>query len=411
MSAEASSHLPPPCRLAVLWIDWYAYHVARFEGLLSAPELAGRTRGIELVGGVGVHAGLRFREELPAHLPVETLLPGTGWREAGKLALSRLLWRRLDALDPEAVLIPGYYTLPAIAAALWARAHNRTSILMTESTAYDHVRSGWKEAAKSVLLRALFDAAVTGGTAHRRYLEELNFPSDRVGRFYDVVGNEHIARRSAELRARSERASGLPEQPYFLYVGRLAPEKNILGLLEAWLAYRSSGGSWPLLLVGDGPERAALEQIVEASSFSSEVHFAGHRGSADLPEFYAGAGCFVLPSTREPWGLVVNEAMAAGLPVLVSSRCGSSEDLVEPGVNGFVFDPEDRAALIAGLHRIGASDRNALERMGKASAERIAAYTPQNFGAEIAKLLGREKNTQTPAEIVPLSSAGSEVPR
>ena len=109
------------CRVAVIWIDWYPYHVARFRGLDAAPELAGRAVGIEMVGGVGVHAGLKFREELPDTLPIETLMPNRSWGEASQFALARMLWQRLNRLDPEVVLVPGYYTLPAVVAAVWAR--------------------------------------------------------------------------------------------------------------------------------------------------------------------------------------------------------------------------------------------------------------------------------------------------
>ena len=69
-----------PCRVVVLWIDWYPYHVSRFLGMLHAPTLSGRAVGIELVGGIGVHAGLKFREGLPASLPNETLLPDASWQ-------------------------------------------------------------------------------------------------------------------------------------------------------------------------------------------------------------------------------------------------------------------------------------------------------------------------------------------
>ena len=373
------------CRLVVIWIDWYAYHVARFLGLQSAPSLAGAVAGIELVGGIGVHSGLKFREELPAHLPITTLLPETDWHSAGQLSLCVKLWRQLNLLDPDTILVPGYYLLPGLAAALWARLHGRRSVLMTESTAGDHPRSWWREAAKSALLRALFDWAVAGGAAHRRYLERLGFPASRIARFYDVVDNAGLAQRAAELRLRPAADFHLPS-PYFLYIGRLAPEKNVAALVRAWIAYREQGGSWPLVLVGDGPEASALRDLAEASPFASDILFQGHRGYTDLPLFYAFAGCFVLPSLREPWGLVVNEAMACGLPVLVSERCGCAEDLVAPGENGFLFQPSDEDQLTSLLRRIGSSPQPALDRMAEASRSLISSYSPQHFGQEIARL-------------------------
>ena len=295
------------------------------------------------------------------------------------------LWRCLDRLNPETVLVPGYYTLPAIAAALWTKLHGRRSVLMTESTAEDHTRSWWREAAKSALIRSLFDYAVAGGSAHRRYLDRLRFPSTRIASFYDVVDNHGFAEQTRALRSQGAAAFNLPER-YFLYIGRLAPEKNVATLLRAWIAYRQQGGTWPLVLVGDGPESQALRNSAAASAFVEDVHFMGHRGSSQLPLFYAFAGCFVLPSTREPWGLVVNEAMACNLPVLVSNRCGCAEDLVSDSRNGFTFDPTDEAHLLQLLHRVSSLEQQQLEGMGHCSAEIISHYSPQNFGAEIARL-------------------------
>jgi 1,2-diacylglycerol 3-alpha-glucosyltransferase len=367
------------CRVAVIWIDWYPYHVARFRGLEEAPSLQGSVVGIELVGGVGVHKGLKFREELPAGLRVETLMPQTSWLEANKLQLARMLWRRLSELDPEVVLVPGYYTLPAIAAAMWARVHGRTSVLMTESTASDHARVWWKELPKKIALRTLFHWAVTGGQAHVAYLRQLGFPADRIVGCYDVVDNAMFRDGALALRA----TAGTPA-PYFLYVGRLAEEKNVAGLLTAWVAYREQGGTWPLALCGDGPERTTLQAQAAGSSYGADVDFPGLKSSRELLPFYAHAGCFVLPSTREPWGLVVNEAMAAELPVLVSERCGCAPDLVREGVNGFAFDPANVAELTRLLLQM--EQRPAAERneMGQRSGEIIGRFTPRGFGNAIA---------------------------
>ena len=372
-------------RVVAIWIDWYAYHIARFRGIQSHPLLADGAQGIELVGGVGVHAGLKFREEMPIGLPIETLMPNSSWHEANKFVLAAKLWLSLSSLDPEVVLVPGYYTLPAIAAALWARFHGRKSVLMTESTEGDHARSMWKESLKGILIRFLFNWAISGGKAHMRYLERLSFPSRRIRHFYDVVDNRYLKETVNILRLENASPRGLPEQ-YFLYVGRLSGEKNVDGLLTEWTRYREQGGAWSLVIVGAGPETGALKAIASASVFAKDIYFAGHRTFRELPSFYALAECFVLPSTREPWGLVVNEAMASGLPVLVSSRCGCAEDLVESGNNGFVFDPSKEGALATLLTRMESLEPSALNRMRIRSLEIIENYTPEAFGEQVASI-------------------------
>ena len=384
--ATAQITAPARCQVVVIWIDWYPYHVARFRGLLENEHIGRSVVGLELVGGVGVHAGLKFRETLPQEMPIRTLMPEGNWKDASKPRLALALWRRLNELGPDVVLVPGYYTLPAVAAALWAKLHDRKSVLMTESTRADHQRVWWKESLKGLLIRTLFDWAVTGGQAHRGYLADLGFPAERVARFYDVVDNDFYRRECAALRLGSPVQYGLPATPYFLYVGRLASEKNVDGLLTAYLTYRQNGGSWPLVLAGDGQDARALKEVAATSPYSAEIHFLGHKSSSELPMLYAFAGCFVLPSTREPWGLVVNEAMASGLPVIVSNRCGCVPDLMLQGRTGVVFDPTVPGDLADSLGAIASATSEQLRSMGRTSYAQVSPYSPAAFAREIASI-------------------------
>jgi 1,2-diacylglycerol 3-alpha-glucosyltransferase len=386
-SASPAAGAAAMCKVAVIWIDWYAYHVARFQGLLRNSELAGKVAGIELVGGIGVHAGLKFLQELPAELLVHTLQPHSSWNSAGKWRLARALWRHLNRLNPSVVLVPGYYTLPALAAAAWAKLNGKQSVLMTESTAHDHARIWWRERIKQLVVLSLFDWAVAGGTAHRRYLEQIGFPSKYVARFYDVVDNSFFHDCCHMLRnSHLPSDLGLPRE-YFLYVGRIAPEKNIESLVRAYLKYRASGGEWALVLVGDGPQLKEIRALAAASPYAADIHFPGLKSTSELPHYYAFASAFVLPSTREPWGLVVNEAMAAGLPVIVSKRCGCVEDLVVEGENGVTFDPEDADALSECLMRMGRLSSEARQEMGRRSYEIVSSYSPDAWASEIARIV------------------------
>jgi len=352
--------------------------------------------GIEMVGGIGLHAGLKFREPLPADLPIVTLMPDSDWQSAGQWTLGLKLWRTLSKIRPNTVLVPGYYTIPSIAAAIWAKVHGCRSVLMTESTAVDHVRTGWKEKLKSFLILGLFDWAVTGGGAHRRYLAQLGFPAERVVGCYDVVENTFFEAEARQLRKHSIRNSELPPK-YFLYVGRLSSEKNVDGLLRAWVNYRASGGAWGLVLVGSGALEKELRRTAALGRFGNEVHFAGHMASSDLPAYYAHAACFVLPSTREPWGLVINEALASGLTATVSSRCGCAEELVQPGVNGFVFDPQEPDQLSALLRKMEQTTEEERTQMGSQSLNIVRRFSPALFGEEVARIHRDEGPTHEPA--------------
>jgi glycosyltransferase involved in cell wall biosynthesis len=141
------------------------------------------------------------------------------------------------------------------------------------------------------------------------------------------------------------------------------------------------------VLAGDGPLRSELEQMAKHIGIGGAVHFAGHKNSSGLVPYYAFARCFVLPSRREPWGLVVNEAMAAGLPVIVSNRCGCTEDLVEDGVNGFVFDPAKDGQLAYAMTRVQDGGADKLAAMGRSSRSIISRYSPETWANEVARIV------------------------
>jgi 1,2-diacylglycerol 3-alpha-glucosyltransferase len=370
----------------VIWIDWYSYHISRFRALVSHEALSGQVTGIELVGGCGVHKGMQFRDQKRAGLPIVSLFPTRDWNQVRQSDLARALWQKLNELRPSVVLVPGIYTLPGLAAAVWAKSHGRCSVLMSETTRQDYRRTWWKEIPKRFLLGLLFDYGFAGGKPHARYLRQLGFANDRIAERYDVVDNDFFQRAAASARRNLNLPAALQlPAKYFLFVGRLSSEKNVLGLLKAFSGYCKRGGTWSLVVVGDGPERATLEVEVLALGLQARVHFAGFKATEQVVPYYAFASCFVLPSAREPWGLVVNEAMACGLPVLVSSHCGCAEDLVHHGINGYLFDPVSEG-FEARLLSIGALDDSALHAMGEASARIVSDFSPQHWAKEVAEI-------------------------
>jgi 1,2-diacylglycerol 3-alpha-glucosyltransferase len=382
----------------VIWIDWYSYHLSRLRALLEHKAFRRRVSGIELVGGCGVHRGLQFRDPQRDGLPISSLFPDSDWNQVGQLRLARAVWRELDRLDPSSVLVPGWYTAPALAAAFWAKLHRRSSILMSETTEQDHPRVWWKESSKRILVKLLFDFGIAGGKPHVRYLRQLGFHPSKIARCYDVVDNAFFERATDRIRLSSglRQLSGLPER-FFLYVGRLAPEKHLPALLRAFASYRSAGGSWSLVLVGDGGERPELEALSRRLRVDREVTFAGLQVANRLPHYYAFAGCFVLPSIREPWGLVVNEAMASGLPVLVSNRCGCAEDLVESEGNGYLFDPSNEIELSDRMLAMEFLSPQTRAAMGSRSRAIVAGYSPAHWAAEVARI-AQEGNVESSCE-------------
>jgi glycosyltransferase involved in cell wall biosynthesis len=137
-----------------------------------------------------------------------------------------------------------------------------------------------------------------------------------------------------------------------------------------------------LIIVGDGEERAALETCARAFQLD-HVHFAGFRNQTELPAFYDLCDVFVLPSDNEAWGLVLNEVMNAGKPVVASDQVGAAADLIQEGVNGHVFPAGDVAALRSRIASILADPARA-RGMGQASRKIISGW---NFEAGRVGLL------------------------
>jgi glycosyltransferase involved in cell wall biosynthesis len=261
---------------------------------------------------------------------------------------------------------------------------------MSESTQIDRGRVWWKESVKrKIVSRA--QAAFVGGTRHAEYLVTLGMPPERIAFGYDVVDNTHFSSTISDGEALDCSSIGFQLQrgKYFLSCSRFIAEKNIFGLIEAYWRYvsvlRQRGKSpWPLVLLGDGEQRASIEVEVNRLQLNDLIVLTGYQPYDVLPKYYRHAGVFVLASVSEPWGLVVNEAMASGLPVLVSNRCGCAPDLVVPGHNGFVFDPSDIRSLSVLLERVAEDDCDR-HAMGSASLEIIANWGLTRFAEGMKK--------------------------
>jgi len=302
------------------------------------------------------------------------------------------LGQTLASLAPRVVVIPGWSDRFALLALAWALDSHVPVVVMSESTAWDERRVWWREAAKHQIVR-LCSAGLVGGTPHHRYLASLGLPRDRVFLGYDAVDNEYFARRAEDARGRAvelRKKHGLPDR-YFLASARFIGKKNLPRLLRAYARYRELADGaevrgrrsevskpWQLVLLGDGLLKAELCRLISDLSLEECVHLPGFKQYDELPVYYGLASAFIHASTTEPWGLVVNEAMASGLPVLVSNRCGCASDLVQEGGNGFTFDPYDTEQLARLMLKLSAFDFP-LAAFASASSRGIAAWGPERF--------------------------------
>jgi glycosyltransferase involved in cell wall biosynthesis len=363
-------------KVAVIFHRFGPYHCARLEETARRCE----TIGIEVAAETLEYAWSPVQSaDSYSRL---TLVPSRE-RESAKKVSGRME----DALRTslvDAVAIPGWSGEAAIAALRWCAESGTPAILMSESAALDQPRMWWREWIKQRIV-SLYSSALVGGQRHIDYLVALGMPRDRIFTGYDVVDNEYFRQKAEEIRRQGSEVRqkyGLPEN-YFLASARFIEKKNLPTLIRAYARYRQRsevGGNapWSLVLLGDGPLRKTLNSQLSTLNLHTHVHLPGFKQYDELPVYYALAKAFVHASTTEQWGLVVNEALASGLPVIVSNRCGCVPELVAD--NGFTFDPMNEDELAARLLEMASLLDHDLEHFGKASRRIAARFGPDRFG-------------------------------
>ena len=297
------------------------------------------------------------------------------------------LARRLRRGMFDALWVHGYARVFNGAAMLAAKRLGLKVLLRDEATPISMPRGPLKKLAKRGFfagLRTLVDGVLAIGSLNRRYYLEQGFDPSRVFSMPYAVDNERFqagAREASSHRGALLAALGIsPDRPRIVFSGKLTPIKAPEILLEAFA--RLGEPKATLCYVGDGPLRAMLEDRAQALGVANRVCFAGFRNQRELPAFYDLADVFVLPSRREPWGLVVNEAMNAGRAIVVSDQVGSGPDLVRSGENGAIVPVDDVNALTKALAEALASPAHTAA-LGKRSLEIIDGWS---FREDIAGL-------------------------
>ena len=280
----------------------------------------------------------------------------------------------------DTIICFGYHHPTIWLALMWSRFSHARALLWSESTLRDERYSGrvvqWL---KRYLLR-YFDGFVAAGAAQVKYLRHLGAAQDHIWVAPDAVDSDFFSTQALHYwkqKTAIKQALGV-EGPIVLCVGRLLDAKGIPELLDAFEQVSLQCKS-TLLLVGDGPDRVRYQEECRKRELTS-VYFVGFQSQQQLPRYYAIADVFVFPTRSDPWGLVLNEAMCSGLPVICSTAAGGGTTLVRPGKNGFLHEPGDVGALrhylLTLLH-----DSNMRSRMGAASREIIVDFTPKKMAS------------------------------
>jgi len=385
-------------KVAVLFDNFGPYHLARLCAAASLSELLAvevavrsaeyawkgrRAEGKAESGKRKVESG---NDTPRSAFKIVTLLENGTSREARRHDLVRKMAEALGDFKPQVVFVPGWSSKAAFAAMDWCVRHQVPIVAMSESTEWDEKRAFLREWVKMKIVH-LSSSSLVGGSPHKEYIARLGMAPDTIFTGYDAVDNPYFADRTAEVgdqRSRIRNQNRLPEN-YFLASARFIGKKNLPRLISAYSVYvrkskikNQKSKIWSLVLLGDGPLRETLNAQLSTLSLHDRVQMPGFIQYPDLPVYYNSAKAFIHASTTEPWGLVVNEAMASGLPVLVSNRCGCAADLVQEGVNGYTFDPYNVEEIAPLMIKI--SDSNfPLSAFGSASRRIISNWGPRRF--------------------------------
>jgi len=320
----------------------------------------------------------------PARYHKVSLFPEATAQYPGNAKLKQAFWEALERTKPDVVAVNGWNNFGSLIAANCCLRRGIPMVVMSESSRQDESRTWWKEAIKRRMVD-LFSSALVGGKRHVEYLVELGMPRERVVVGYDVVDNDHFRQNAGEIRRqRSEvrQKYALPEN-YFLASARFIEKKNLPTLVQAYAEYRrrseiAAKMPWDLVLLGDGPLRETLNYQLSTLNLNEHVQLPGFKPYDELPVYYALANTFVHASTTEQWGLVVNEAIASGLPVIVSNRCGCAPELVNG--NGFTFDPTNEDELATQLFEMASLSDQERNHLGNNSYRIAANFAPERFG-------------------------------
>ena len=253
-------------------------------------------------------------------------------------------------------------------------------VVVSDSRRQDSARSPWKEWLKRQLIRG-YSAGIVAGSQSGSYLRELGMNPDAIHHPWDVVDNELIAHLAAESASESLSKAERP----FLCVGRFIPEKNHELLLQAFSSYQSNGGMRPLLLIGHGPLEHQIRLLCQQLPRPNAVRFAPFVQLEHLAHHYGQSHALVLASRKDTWALVVNEAMAAGLPVIVSSACGCTNDLVIHNKTGWIFNFNDAEDLCKSLHLSDSQAPDWRESMVASAKEQVAKFDVKDFALALTR--------------------------
>lgn len=363
--------------IAFIWENFGPLHVDRCEAVIS--------RGFDVIG-----IEFTSRSSTYEWVPAQTKFKKVTLFDSGTSLSEASLFRALVVKCYQSRaghFFFCHYERPAtLLSALAMRGLGRHVYMMNDSKFDDYPRRLWREVAKRQFFRP-YQGCLAGSKRTQDYMRFLGMRDDRIARGYDTVS---VQRMKAQLSDVCSLAVPF-DQRHFTIVARLVEKKNHSLVLHAYRRYLSENSSpRRLIICGSGLLQNELKAEVKSLSLDQHVTFTGFIQTTEVSTILSSTLALILPSTEEQFGQVVLEAIALGVPVLVSEACGARDELVRTGVNGFVFEPDNPEGLALFMSLL-ASDHNLWMKMADATKRFVPLCDVSGFADGVEQLVSTNK--------------------
>lgn len=312
---------------------------------------------------------------------VNIFIPRMEWT----VHLNKAVVKKLNSENPDVIVALGYGYPAVITALIWAKIKKRKFVFWSGSTLNSSKSKNFliKLAKRKFISKC--DAYVTYGTKATEYLLHYGAEEKKIITSSNTVDVNYWMKKCNELRSHERvlklRKTFLPTN--ILFVGQLISRKGINTLLDAFRKVQDMHGmkETGLIIAGDGMKREQYQQYCLTCNIKN-VFFVGYKQQEEIIDYFLVSDIFVLPSSNEVWGLVVNEAMACELPIVCSQKAGVTSDLIIDGYNGYVYDPSDVDSLANSLAKL-IRDQNLQKTMAKGAIEKIKKFNIEKYGDDI----------------------------
>ncbi len=316
---------------------------------------------------------VKFRYKILPDLPIR--IKG---KDIFTFHINYTAFSELRKVCPDVVISCGWDSFTAYMSFIYCRMYRKKYILWAGSTINE---PSWRRTVSLPLVKFLIrnsDSFIAYGTRAKEYLIHLGAKQDKIFIGWNTVDNSFFEANSkitAKEKDALKKKLGIKKRLVLLYVGQLIRRKGVYDLLEAYSLLKKETDDVALLIVGSGMEEKDLRRKCDQEGIK-DVVFAGFLEYSQLPEYFGISDLFILPSYEEVWGLVINEAMACGLPVITTEKVGASADLVKDSINGFIVLEKDPQGLYRAIKKV-VSDDDLRQKMAASSGRII-----RDFGIE-----------------------------